>query len=242
MVLNSRRYSHALKNSAVLLTPQSLALRYHWHRRVLLRGIIDIAESCSAVSLTPQSLAPRYNWHRRVKLSGVIEICIAKSWPICAWSGVGVGLAREAATLMVGQYFKRRREVVEVMLVASSGLGVTLILSFINPVLRLVPVNSIILMDWTDLWMGVVVVKNNPLRVVLYNADLTISYQQTYVHPYNSKPRKTSSQLIPPHPTLQHSSSKHCPKHNLISASEPCLSRLVRIQWYLSGCHLHMYI
>ena len=60
---------------------------------------------------------------------------------------MGVGLAREAATLMVGQYFKRRREVVEVMLVASSGLGVTLILSFINPVLRLVPVNSIILMD-----------------------------------------------------------------------------------------------
>ena len=136
MVLNSRRYSHALKNSAVLLTLQSLALRYHWHRRVLLRGIIDIAESCSAVSLTPQSLAPRYNWHRRVKLSGVIDICIANSWPICALSGVGVGLAREAATLMVGQYFKRRREVVEVMLVASSGLGVTLILSFISPVLR----------------------------------------------------------------------------------------------------------
>ncbi len=47
-----------------------------------------------------------------------------------------MGLAREAASLMVGQYFKRRREAVEILLVASSGLGVSVMLSFINTALR----------------------------------------------------------------------------------------------------------
>merc|ERR550519_1024774 len=32
-------------------------------------------------------------------------------------------MARDTSTLMVGQYFKRRREMVEVLLVAASGLG-----------------------------------------------------------------------------------------------------------------------
>ncbi len=47
-----------------------------------------------------------------------------------------MGLAREAASLMVGQYFKRRRETVEILFVASSGLGVSVMLSFINTALR----------------------------------------------------------------------------------------------------------
>lgn len=38
--------------------------------------------------------------------------------------GIGVGLARDTSTLMVGQYFKRRREMVEILLVAASGLGI----------------------------------------------------------------------------------------------------------------------
>jgi hypothetical protein len=37
---------------------------------------------------------------------------------------------------MVGQYFKRRRETVEILLVSSSGLGVSIMLSFINTALR----------------------------------------------------------------------------------------------------------
>ena len=40
--------------------------------------------------------------------------------------GVGVGLARDTSTLMVGQYFKRRREVVEIFLVAGSGFGISI--------------------------------------------------------------------------------------------------------------------
>ena len=37
--------------------------------------------------------------------------------------GIGVGMTRDPATLMIGQYFKRRREFVEVILVSGSGLG-----------------------------------------------------------------------------------------------------------------------
>jgi hypothetical protein len=32
------------------------------------------------------------------------------------YSGVGVGMTRDTSTLMVGQYFKRRRELVEILL------------------------------------------------------------------------------------------------------------------------------
>jgi len=56
--------------------------------------------------------------------------------PGACYAGLGVGLGREAASLMVGQYFKRRREAVEVLLVAASGLGVSVMLSFLNTALR----------------------------------------------------------------------------------------------------------
>ncbi|CAG7725857.1 unnamed protein product [Allacma fusca] len=46
-----------------------------------------------------------------------------------AFLGVGVGLTRDASSLMVGQYFKRRREVVEIIVVSGSGLGI-LVMSF----------------------------------------------------------------------------------------------------------------
>ena len=39
--------------------------------------------------------------------------------------GVGVGLTRDTSTLMVGQYFKRRRELVEIFLVSGSGMGIS---------------------------------------------------------------------------------------------------------------------
>ncbi|XP_065584791.1 monocarboxylate transporter 2-like isoform X2 [Artemia franciscana] len=38
--------------------------------------------------------------------------------------GTGVGLTRDTATLMVGQYFKRRREMVEIILMSGSGVGI----------------------------------------------------------------------------------------------------------------------
>ena len=41
-------------------------------------------------------------------------------------------MARDPAALMVGQYFKRKRELVEIILVAGSGLGITAMSAFIK--------------------------------------------------------------------------------------------------------------
>ena len=46
--------------------------------------------------------------------------------------GVGVGLTRDTSTFMVGQYFKRRRELVDIFLVSGSGIG----LSFMSLILK----------------------------------------------------------------------------------------------------------
>ena len=40
--------------------------------------------------------------------------------------GIGVGLTRDTATIMVGQYFKKRRELVEIFMVSGSGLGMSI--------------------------------------------------------------------------------------------------------------------
>lgn len=50
--------------------------------------------------------------------------------------GIGVGLTRDTATLMVGQYFKRRREAVEIALVGSSGIGLAVMTVFLHTTLR----------------------------------------------------------------------------------------------------------
>ena len=43
-----------------------------------------------------------------------------------ACAGIGVGLTRETATIMVGQYFKKKRELVEIFMVSGSGLGMSI--------------------------------------------------------------------------------------------------------------------
>lgn len=40
--------------------------------------------------------------------------------------GVGAGMVRESALLMLGQYFRRRREFVEMVAMAGGGVGVAL--------------------------------------------------------------------------------------------------------------------
>ena len=50
--------------------------------------------------------------------------------------GLGVGMTRDTATLMVGQYFKRRREVLEIMLVSARGVGVCLLYTFVRIAIR----------------------------------------------------------------------------------------------------------
>lgn len=48
--------------------------------------------------------------------------------------GIGVGMTRDTATLMVGQYFKRKREFVEVINVSGSGIGITVMSMLIHEV------------------------------------------------------------------------------------------------------------
>lgn len=46
--------------------------------------------------------------------------------------GVGVGMSRDCSTLMVAQYFKRKREFVEIFIVSGSGLGIVVMSTFIK--------------------------------------------------------------------------------------------------------------
>jgi len=46
--------------------------------------------------------------------------------------GVGVGFARDTSTLMVAQYFKRKRELVEVVVLSGSGCGITIMSLFLR--------------------------------------------------------------------------------------------------------------
>ena len=41
--------------------------------------------------------------------------------------GIGIGLTRETSDLMTGQYFKRRREFVEIIVQSGAGIGLTLV-------------------------------------------------------------------------------------------------------------------
>jgi len=52
------------------------------------------------------------------------------------FSGIGVGMTRDCSTLMVAQYFKRRREFVEIFIVSGSGLGIAVMSSFIKGAIR----------------------------------------------------------------------------------------------------------
>lgn len=48
------------------------------------------------------------------------------------FKGIGVGMSRDPATLMIGQYFKRKREIVEVILVSSTGVGLSFMSVFLQ--------------------------------------------------------------------------------------------------------------
>jgi hypothetical protein len=52
--------------------------------------------------------------------------------------GIGAGLAKETSSLMLGQYFKRRREFVEALVQSGSGLGITIFSVFFHEVIELV--------------------------------------------------------------------------------------------------------
>ena len=45
-------------------------------------------------------------------------------------------MVRDSVALMVGQYFKRKREVVEVILVSGSGVGIATMSAFVKEIIR----------------------------------------------------------------------------------------------------------
>ena len=51
-------------------------------------------------------------------------------------AGVGVGMTRDTCTLMMGQYFKRKREMVEIFLVSGSGVGISVMSVFIKRMIK----------------------------------------------------------------------------------------------------------
>ena len=50
--------------------------------------------------------------------------------------GVGVGMILDSTTLMIGQYFKRRRELLEIVIVSARGTGLCLLYSFVRTAIR----------------------------------------------------------------------------------------------------------
>ena len=51
-------------------------------------------------------------------------------------AGIGVSFTRDSASLMLGQYFKRRREMVEMFIVSSPGIGIVIISKLVHNLLR----------------------------------------------------------------------------------------------------------
>lgn len=46
--------------------------------------------------------------------------------------GLGVGITRDCSIIMIAQYFKKKREFVEVLTVAASGLGIVIMSTFLR--------------------------------------------------------------------------------------------------------------
>ena len=89
--------------------------------------VISFYLLCNSVSPTISQLWCPHRW----VLISLQQVIILATLP-----GIGVAMTRDAATLMVGQYFKRRRELVEIFLVSSSGLGVSLMGELLQNSLR----------------------------------------------------------------------------------------------------------
>ena len=54
----------------------------------------------------------------------IFEICLF-------FLGIGVAMTKDPATLMVGQYFKRKRELMEIVLTSATGLGLASVAAFV---------------------------------------------------------------------------------------------------------------
>ena len=91
-----------------MLSPLSVSLCRHKSTRLTaVSGGLITALSCLFSSFATQ-------FHQLIISLGIIQ-------------GIGISFTRDAGALMLGQYFKRRREVVEIVLVSSPGVGIIVI-------------------------------------------------------------------------------------------------------------------
>ncbi|XP_069952551.1 monocarboxylate transporter 12 isoform X2 [Cherax quadricarinatus] len=72
--------------------------------------------------------------HGLHQAAGILILHTMKQFPdeSLIAASIGVGMTRDSSTLMVGQYFKRRREFVEIIVVSGSGLGISVMSVFIR--------------------------------------------------------------------------------------------------------------
>lgn len=70
-----------------------------------------------------------------------VYVCILSNCVCVCCLGVGVSMTRDCSTLMVAQYFKRRREFVEIFIVSGSGLGIAIMSAFIKGAIRYVSIS-----------------------------------------------------------------------------------------------------
>ncbi|XP_076371803.1 monocarboxylate transporter 10-like isoform X2 [Tachypleus tridentatus] len=105
--------------------------------------------------------------------------------------GLGLGMARDASNIMIGQYFKRRREFVELIVQSGTGLGITMISLFLHEVLRL--------LDWRlGLQALTVIVFTTFFLGVCYRpASLYHPQRRAILHLKNQK-RKIKDKTAPP--------------------------------------------
>ena len=50
--------------------------------------------------------------------------------------GTGISMAQNSLLVMIGQYFKKRREGVEIVLESSAGVGLSVVPTFLNHTVR----------------------------------------------------------------------------------------------------------
>ena len=108
----------ALSSSvSLLLSPVIIAVcRRKSTRLVAVAGGLVTALGCLFTSFASQ-------WHQVFISYGLVI-------------GLGVGMILDTSTLMMGQYFKRRRELLEIVVVSGRGIGVCLVYTFVRTAIR----------------------------------------------------------------------------------------------------------
>ena len=108
----------ALSSSvSLLISPVTIAVcRRKSTRLVAVAGGLVTSLGCLFTSFASQ-------WHQVFISYGLVI-------------GVGTGMILDTSTLMMGQYFKRRRELLEIFVVSGRGFGVCLLYTFVRTAIR----------------------------------------------------------------------------------------------------------